>query len=192
MSNAGFGQGPKRETVYGGPALEVKQAPVNNRPTIPAGTGTVYNGTAPGSTVYSGTAQPAAAPPMPRAYAVALTSAGAKKGAAIFYLIAGFTAANMILMFVGVRFAVGLGSTNGLGADMKTLAVANLLAIGIFVLLGIFAQRGSKAAFVIGMLLYGGDLVVLAMNNPALHIVSIVIHGFFLWRLVEAFRELPE
>lgn len=192
MPNEVFGTVPKKETVYSGTAVATQPSAPASRPAAGTGAGTVYSGPVPGGSVYN-PAQPAPRGPQtqqPRA-TTAAASTGATKGAAIFYIIAAFTAANMVLIYAGVRFAVGLGATRAVRQDQITLAVANLLAIGIFVLLGVFAKRGSKAAFMIGMLLYAGDLVVLVMNNPELNIISIVIHAFFLFRLFQAFRELP-
>jgi len=185
--SSGFGQGPKKETVYSGPALDVKQAPVYNSMAPASGGGTVYNGPTPGGTTYNGPAR-AASPPIAQPPA-AQVSTGATKGAGIFFVIAGFTAINMVLIFAGVRFAIGIGSASG--NNLPAFIAGNAIAICIFVLLGIFAKQGSKPAFIIGMLLYGADLVMLVLNNPELHIVSIVIHGFFLFRLFQAFRELP-
>jgi hypothetical protein len=69
--------------------------------------------------------------------------------------------------------------------------VLNALAIGAFVTLGIFAMRGVKAVFLIGLLLYAGDTAVLLLSaNPALHIVSIVCHGIFLFSIFKAFRQI--
>jgi hypothetical protein len=184
--SSGFGQGPKKETVYSGPALGVKQAPAYNSMATASGGGTVYNGPTPGGTTYSGPARPAA-PPVAQPPA-AQTSTGATKGAGIFFVIAGFTAINMVLVFAGVRFAIGIGSTDA--TNQAAFVAGNAIAICIFILLGVFAKQGSKAAFIIGMLLYGADLVMLVMN-PQLRIASIVVHGFFLFRLFQAFRELP-
>jgi hypothetical protein len=117
---------------------------------------------------------------------------GAAKGAKIFYVIAGFTAINTVLMFIGMRFAIGVGNFRLNGATLGTIVLMNLIGAGVFVLLGVFTQGGSKLAFLTGMLLYAGDLALLVMNDPGLHIISIVIHGLFLFYLFSAFRELPD
>lgn len=179
MAGTTFGQGGKTGTVYSGPA--------------PAATGTVYSGPAPtpaGGTVYNGPAVSAAPARQGARQANVSSGVAAAKGANIFFLIAAFTGINTILMFVGVRFAIGLGAAQLAGPSLGSILIANLLAAGVFALLGIFAKQGNKAAFLIGMLLYGGDLVLLAINNPALHIVSIAIHGLFLYYLLNAFRQL--
>jgi hypothetical protein len=59
------------------------------------------------------------------------------------------------------------------------------------VALGFFAARGAKAAYIIGLLLYAGDLAVLLLStNPAPHVISIVVHGIFLFSIFKAMRQL--
>lgn len=186
MSNQVIGSGPKKETVYGGPSNSPQTSPAYNQQAAASGGGTVYGGPTPGGTVRNG-ASPAAS----QSRTSASASTGDARGAAIFYVIAGFTAANMVLMFAGIRFAVGLGATGAAANDMTTLLIANVVAIGIFALLGFLTKKGSKAAFIIGMALYAMDLLILAAFDPTRHVVSIVIHGFFLFSLFKAFRQLP-
>lgn len=210
MSSSGYGQAPKKETVYGGPAPAAKPGTVYSGPSIQTGGGTVYNGpaagtaggtvyngpaagTAYGGTVYGGAATGAVASrPVAGNASVPSGDAAAAKGARIFYLIAAFTGINTVLYFVGIRFAIGLGATQMVTTSLSSFLLANVVGAGIFVMLGMFAQRGSKAVFLIGMLLYGGDLVLLVMNNPVFHIFSIVLHGVFLFYLFSAYRQLPE
>jgi hypothetical protein len=190
MSTSGFGQGPKKETVYSGPAPSPRQGTVYGGPSIQTAGGTVYNGPSPGGTVYNGPTTGAVASRPMAGTATTSTNVAAAKGARLFYVIAGFTGINTVLAFVGIRFAIGVGAVNG--TTLSAFLITNLLAAGLFVLLGIFTQGGSKMAFLAGMLLYGADLVWLAINNPALHIISIVIHGLFLYYLFSAYRQLPE
>jgi hypothetical protein len=124
--------------------------------------------------------------------AVATVNVGAARGAKIFYTIAAFTAINTVLMFVGIRFAIGVGNFRLIGATLSTIILVNLVGAGLFVLLGVFTQGGSKIALLTGMLLYAGDLVLLLMNDSGLHIVSIVIHGLFLFYLFSAYREFAD
>jgi hypothetical protein len=177
----------KGGTVYGGVAPAATQGTVYGGP--PAG-GTVYNG-GNGGTVYGGPA-PAEAAPAPTAVQNRPAGGGAAgaKGAGIFFLIAAFTGINVVLMFVGIRFAIGLGATRLVGDSFESMLVVSLVGAGVFALLGIFAKNGNKGAFLIGMLLYGGDLAFLVLNDPALHIISIIIHALFLYYLVNAFRQL--
>jgi hypothetical protein len=189
MANSTFGPGGKTSTVYDGPA-PARGGTVYGGPTPAQAGGTVYNGPAPGGAGYNGPA--GAATIRPTARQTPGSSVGAAKGANIFFLIAAFTGVNIIAMFAGVRFAIGLSTTLLNGAPLSTIVAVNALAAGVFVMLGIFAKGGSKAAFLIGMLLYGGDLALLALNNPGVHIISIVIHGLFLFYLFNAFRALPD
>jgi hypothetical protein len=206
MSSSGYGQAPKKETVYSGPAPAPKQGTVYSGPSIQTAGGTVYNGPSPGiaggtvyngpsagATVYGGPATGAATTRPVGGKAVAPAGdVAAAKGARIFYLIAAFTGINAVLIFVGIRFAVGLGATQVVASSLGSFLVASLLGAGVFVGLGMFVQRGSRSVFLIGMLLYAGDLVLLVMNNPALHIMSILIHALFLFYLFSAYRQLPE
>jgi len=178
-------------TVYNGPA-PATQGTVYNGPSVQTGGGTVYNGPAPGGTVYNGPAPGATAPGYSTRQAVATVNVGAAKGAKIFYTIAAFTAINTVLMFVGIRFAIGVGNFPLIGATQSTMILVNLIGAGLFVLLGVFTQGGSKLALLTGMLLYAGDLVLLLMNDAGLHIISIVIHGLFLFYLYNAFREFAD
>jgi hypothetical protein len=190
MADATFRQGGQKGTVYDGP-LPPAKGTVYNGPSVPAVGGTVYNGPAPGGTVYGGAAAGTTNPRYSAGAATAI-NAGAARGARIFYLIAGFTAINTVLMFVGIRFALGVGNIRLDGASTASVVLLNLVAAGIFVLLGVFTQGGSKITFLVGMLLYAGDLVLLLLNNPGLHIISIAIHALFLYSLFTAFRQLPE
>ena len=193
------GPGTKKETVYGGPSLPTSQGTVYNGAS-PA-VGTVYNGPTPtsGGTVYNGPAAgmpnygPAgtvynsrqmAPPPQLRGHDPA-----AVQGANFFFAIAIFTAIRTALIATG---SAALGpSPTGTADQMSMLVLINVLIIGVFVLIGIFARHGSKAAFLIGMLLYGADTVLLLMSaNPAAHVGGIVAHAVILLGLVKYFRQL--
>jgi len=203
MPDSTFRRSAQKGTVYSGPASQTKgtvynrpapatQGTVYNGPSIPTRGGTVYNGPSPAGTVYNGPAPSMAPPRYGTRPAAAAINLGAAKGAKIFYTIAGFTAINTVLMFIGIPFAIGVGNFRLTGATLGTVIVVNLIGAGVFVLLGVFTQGGSKIAFLTGMLLYAGDLVLLLMNDAGLHIISIVIHGLFLFYLFSAFRELPD
>ncbi len=195
----------KKETVYSGPAPPAKQGTVYNGPS-PAAGGTVYDGPGikpqGGGTVYGGPTSGATnfagsgtvyRPPQPVAEATS-THPGAAKGAGIFFAIAAFSALNTILIASGSSFVLGRGlSTSKVVApgQMTGIVVMNVLVIGIFVLIGIFARNGSKAAFVIGMLLYGADTALLALSgDPAAHVGGIVVHVILLIGLFKGFSQL--
>lgn len=170
----------KGGTVYGGVAQAATQGTVYGGP--PAG-GTVYNG----GTVYGGPA-PGQAPAATQQRVAG--GNGAAKGAGILFLIAAFTGINTVLMFIGIRFAIGLGAIRLAGDSQSSMLIVSLVGAGLFALLGVLTRNGNKTAFLTGMLLYGGDLVFLVLNNPVPHIISIGIHGLFLFYLFNAFRQL--
>jgi hypothetical protein len=174
MPNPPTGTGAQKETVYGGPGTQPNTA------------GTVYQG--PG---LSGTAP---RPPATSSQVPQRAHAGGSKGGNVFFLIAAFSAINAVLVLAKapIVFALGLAITR-VSADspLGPVLVLNAIAIGAFVMLGIFAARGAKAAFLIGLLLYAGDMAVLLLSaNPAMHIISIVVHGIFLFSIFKAFRQI--
>ena len=208
MPNITTDPGAKKETVYSGPSPQPRQSSGPSAPASssghtvyggpapkPAG-GTVYNGLGAGSTVYgnqqaTGTvynpAQSAAARPAQRG-----ANAGSSKAGAIFYVIAGFSALNTLLILIGAPLAVGMAATRARADNQMGIVVAsNVIVIAMFVALGFFASRGSKAAFLIGLLLYGGDtLLLLLSDNAAARIPAIVVHVFFMVSIFKGFRQL--
>lgn len=202
------GREQKKGTVYSGPTPQPKQssgpaAPASSASTVyggsaPKAAGTVYNGMGAGGTVYdnqpaSGTVynprqNAAAGPAQPGA------NAAPSKAGSVFFIIAGFSAINTVLILAGAPFvmAIGLAVTRiRAEGEMGAVLAINAAAIGIFVALGFFASKGSKAAFLIGLLLYAGDTALLLLSgNPALHIVSIIFHGIFLFSIFKGFRQL--
>jgi hypothetical protein len=206
-SNAG--SPAKKETVYNGPSPQAKQGTVYSGPSPAAAGGTVYNGPAVkpagGGTVYGGPAQSNAIGGPAKAgtvYRSPQQAAGAEKsaahpaarGASIFFLIAGFSAINTLLVLGGSHIVLGIGLTVskfGQGVSVPAILVLNVIAIGIFVLLGIFARNGSKAAFVLGMLLYAGDgLLLFLSGDPGAHVPGLVVHGIFLIYMFKGLTQL--
>jgi len=210
MSNTTFGPGAKKETVYSGPTPQPRQSSGPSAPAssggstvyggpAPKAAGTVYNGLGAGGTVYGNqetsatvynpARQGAAARQVQPAAAPAPSKAGS-----VFFLIAGFSAINTVLILASAPFvlAIGLAVTRiRAEGEMGAVLAINAVAIGIFVALGFFASRGSKAAFLIGLLLYAGDTALLFLSgNPALHVVSIIVHGIFLFSIFKGFRQL--
>lgn len=214
MANTTIGSNPgspvKKETVYSGPAPQTKPGTVYGGSSPAPASGTVYDGPAikpaGGGTVYGGPAPAGAGvgavgagtvyrPPQPVVNEKS-TNAGAAKGAGIFFVIAIFTAINTALIASGSPLVLGRGLTTSKVAapgQMTGLVVLNVLIIGVFVLIGIFARHGSKAAFVIGMLLYGADTALLLFSgDPATHVPGIVVHVFLLIGLFKGFSQLGD
>jgi hypothetical protein len=195
----------KKETVYSGPPLPPKQSTVYNGPP-PAAGGTVYQGPTPqvggtktGGTVYGGSGG-AGTVYNPRQTSAQQQAAPAShsetKAAGIFFLIAGFSIINTLLILAHSPFVltIGLAVTRiSPAAPIETIAVMNVIAVGAMILLGIFVRQGSKAALRIGMLLYAGDTALLFLDGKAaLHVLSIVVHGVFLFGMFKTFRQIED
>jgi hypothetical protein len=171
------GEGPKKETVYSGPPPKTE--------------GTVYGGPA-GGTVYdpsrrtgSGSGRRA-------------TPEDVKKFGNVFYLIALFSLINTGIVIFGGRMAlaIGLGFTRSFdaailkGGPIGPVLVVNGIVACVFVILGIFARGGSVVAFLIGVLLYGADTVILWQDGPGRHIPSLLFHAFFILVMLSGIRML--
>lgn len=210
MSNTTIGAGAKKETVYSGPSPQPKQGVVSSGPSSAPAGGTVYGGLTPGTnggsvyggpaargTVYNGPGSGAVNSPQGQNSPARSVQAGmntsAAKGGAVFFVIAGFSAINTLLILASAPFVLALGlavTRVRASGDLGPVLILNAVVIGLFVVLGIFAMKGSKAAFIVGLLLYAGDTALLLLDNAALHLPSIVVHGIFLFSIFKAFRQL--
>lgn len=183
MSSSSFGQGPKKETIYSGPAPST-QGTVYNGPSVP---GTVYSG-APAPTAY----RPSAAQPVGTA---AQAHPHSHRAGNLFFLIAGLSLVNTVLALADapIAMALGLGITRVFdtlvrqGDATAPAMVINLVVVGVFALVGFFARQGSRAAILIGIILYALDTAALLLLTPLL-IVSLLVHGLFLFSLFGAYR----
>jgi hypothetical protein len=190
MADATLKQGGQKGTVYNGPPLPAKGT-VYNGPSVPSTGGTVYNGPAVGGTVNGGPTAGAATPRYSAGPAATAINVGAKKGANLFYVIAGFTALRTVLLFTGVQ-QLTLGANRMFAGDMTSILMVNAVVIGIFVLLGVFTQRGSKVALMIGMALYVIDTVLLLMGDVTANVIYIGVHVLFLYYLFNAYRQFAD
>lgn len=126
-------------------------------------------------------------------------------GANWFYWIAGLSAVNSIINFFELQwnFAVGLGITqffDGLGmylrsegsstAVLAAILVMSLVVAGLFFVIGVFANRRIITAFVIGIILYGLDSVLMLLVGDILGIIIHAIALFFIIRGFLAARQL--
>ena len=102
-----------------------------------------------------------------------------KSGASWFYWIAGLSLVNSLVFLLGgeFTFVFGLGLTqavdgimwgvaNELGSDvgmvLRVIGLAvNLVIVGIFALFGYLGRKKKRWVFIIGMILYGLDMVIL-------------------------------
>jgi hypothetical protein len=128
-----------------------------------------------------------------------LWEAHAKSGANWFYWIAGLSVINSLAFIGGANFSflAGLGLTHlveavvgelvkqGMPGAVKLAALAfDFVVIGMFVLLGFYANKRWAAAFIIGIVIYlldGVLLLVLGAFAPA------VFHAFALFFIIRGF-----
>ena len=131
-----------------------------------------------------------------------------KSGANWFYVIAAVSVVNSIIFLLdgGVTFIVGLGLTqfvDGLmgaiaeelgtegGAVAKAIGLGlNLVLVGLFVMFGFLSRKGKRWAFVVGMILYGLDILILVWAGDVLGIVFHVIALAGLYRGLKALGEI--
>ncbi len=135
------------------------------------------------------------------------TESAFKSGASWFFWIAGLSLINSIVFRLGgsLTFIFGLGVSQVVDVLGKVLAeeipeiaapiqvasvLLGLLILAAFVLFGIFAHRRHAWAFVLGMIAYGLDaLVLLAFRDfvaSAFHLLAL----FGLYRGIRALRQL--
>jgi hypothetical protein len=140
-------------------------------------------GTAP-APIGSPEQQPAASP------AKLIANARVLSGARWFYWIAGLSLVNSIVVIAGgqFHFVVGLGITSvvdGLakaagGAGTVLDLVINGTVAGVFFLFGSLASKSHKWAFIVGMVLYGLDaLILLAFKD----VLSVAFHAYALFAI---------
>lgn len=169
-------QGPKKETIYGGPPPKTE--------------GTVYGGT-----VYDPSRQRTAT-----RRRSSTSPEEARKFGNVFYVIAVFTMINTAKITFGFGgktvWAIGLGVTRVFdaavlkGGPIGPVLVINGIVICVFVILGIFARNGSATAFLIGTLLYVADALLLWQDGAAHHVPSLLFHAIFLVVMVSGFFAL--
>lgn len=123
-----------------------------------------------------------------------LQQRGVKRGANWFYWIAGLSAINSLIMMSGsnTHFVVGLGITEvfdavgrGLQGPGQMVALGFSIAIaGVFVLFGYFANKIQQWSFIVGMILYALDgLLLLSLSD----FLSVGFHAFALFYIFKGF-----
>jgi hypothetical protein len=123
------------------------------------------------------------------------TSVQVRKAGALFYYIAAISLINTLLALVSAKYAMamGLGTMRAFDASSQAqitaVLVTNALIAGIFFAIGMFARKGSSVAFLIGILLYGLDLVLLCADFSR-HVPAVAVHGYFIYKMISALREL--
>jgi len=129
-----------------------------------------------------------------------------KSGANNFYWIAALSIINSVLSMTGsgTYFVIGLAVTLVLDAITIGLSesipdatlivkiiglILSILIAGVFALFGFFASKGKRWAFIVGMILYGLDgLIMLALADW----IGVLFHAFFLWGLFGGLRALGQ
>ncbi|HMA35351.1 MAG TPA: hypothetical protein VKY74_12850 [Chloroflexia bacterium] len=145
-------------------------------------------------TPYSAPTPPAVPDPVAQAQRMQILQAmrRARSGGNWFYWIAGLSLVNSILALTSSRFAfvIGLGVMQLIDGVGQALAqdgtkaapifalVADLLVAGLFVLFGYLAGQRQTWAFIVGMVLYTLDgLLLLAAGD----LPSVAFHGYALF-----------
>ena len=121
-----------------------------------------------------------------------VAAARARAGAKWFYWIAALSIINSIVVIAGgnFHFVVGLGITSVVDAFAKRVGSAgsvldviiNGFVAGLFVLFGTFAVKAQKWAFVVGMMLYVLDGLLLLRLRDFLGV------GFHAYALFAIYR----
>jgi hypothetical protein len=116
--------------------------------------------------------------------------ASIKRGAKWFYLVAGLSLVNSIVVTFGSgwHFLVGLGITQVVDALAGALGPSgtavslfiDVLVAGAFIVFGVFSSRGIKPVFLTGMVLYGLDSLILLLGRDLL---GFAFHGFALFSM---------
>jgi hypothetical protein len=121
-----------------------------------------------------------------------------KSGASWFLWIAGLSIVNSIVGLAGggVHFIVGLGITQFVDALAHQVGSSGLVldiiingfVVGVFVLFWKFAGKGQTWAFIVGMVLYALDGLLLLMFKD---IFSVAFHAYALFRIYTGMKILP-
>jgi hypothetical protein len=123
-----------------------------------------------------------------------VAAARARSGGQWFYWIAGLSLINSVIVISGgsLHFIVGLGITSVVGAAAKRVGsvgtvldvVINAFVAGVFVLFGMFAAKARKWAFVLGMVLYAADGMLLLRVKD---FYSAAFHAYALWAIYRGY-----
>lgn len=130
-----------------------------------------------------------------------------KTGAGWFYWIGGLSLLNTLIIFFGgsISFVVGLGLTQIIDAIPSILAVEygpeaaatakwiglalTVVISGVFTLFGYFSRRQVRWIFLIGIILYGLDLLILVW---ATDVAGILFHALALFGLFKGFQAIKQ
>ena len=121
------------------------------------------------------------------------------RGASWFFTIAVLSGVNTVLQISNakVHFILGLGITDvvdhiarGRGQNgMIAMILIDGLFVVMLVLCGVWARHGSQASFMVGMIAYGLDGVLLLVYGGW---IEGLVHGYALWRLWDGYAACSE
>lgn len=126
-------------------------------------------------------------------------------GANWFYWIAALSLVNTIIVAVGLRMAFYLGlaftqivdaiSTEWEGTSRIAFIAIDYTCMGVFAGLGFLAHRKQNWAFVVGMILYGLDGLLLLyawLQFGGFPFLSLLLHGYAIFRMAKGFGAARE
>lgn len=156
--------------------------------------------------------QPSAGPPRSDPFAPSAASQGAvlrvrhlataRSSASWFFFIAALTLVNTALFYFNSnrRFVIGTGVTdlaNSVGADVITgvagtifAVIVNVVVIGGLVGLGWLGRKSITWAFLVGIVVYALDALLLVWITDWLSVVFHALAIFYLFRGFQASRQL--
>lgn len=119
----------------------------------------------------------------------------AKNGANWFYWICGLSILNTIIYSFGgdISFIFGLGATTVTDVFIGELfdnpaliqIIVSIAVSSIYVICGRFANKGFKAAFIVGMVLYIIDAIIYIVLGDFL---SVAFHAFALYEIYKGIK----
>ncbi len=138
--------------------------------------------------------------------AIATLQRRVKSGAGNFFWIAGLSVINSLLYTFGasISFVIGLGIAQFIDGFAGALAedvkggtaiirgvglVINIFIALIFVAFGFFAAKGNRAIYIVGMVLYGLDTLLMLIFSAWM---GFLFHLLFLWFLFSGLQALSK
>jgi len=139
-------------------------------------------------------------------YAIAEQTRRLRGGASNYYWIAGLSVLNSLIMMFngGMTFVIGLGVTQIVDAIAYLLAAdipasawtfrlaglaISLAVSAVFAMFGYFAGKGQRWAFIVGMILYGLDAILMLVIADYF---GFAFHLLMLWGLFGGLRAVSE